>query len=151
MFENTKLREESNQIQNKINLIDSEIDEMRHKLVQANEEANNLERDNKMVTCEINNSIDKLTQAHHNDVYIKEKELEYLKSSNFDQKNDRNTMRDRMDLEIKLMLESIKVVKHEHVLASDYNVKLMSERAEAQELSDKNKYKNETVVANLRK
>lgn len=60
-------------------------------------------------------------------------------------------MRDRMDLEIKLMLESIKVVKHEHVLASEYNVKLMSERAEAQELSDKNKYKNETVVANLRK
>jgi len=68
MFENTKLREESNHIQNKMNSIDSEIDEMRHKLVQANEEANNLERDNKMVTCEINNSIDKLTQAHHNDV-----------------------------------------------------------------------------------
>jgi len=56
-----------------------------------------------------------------------------------------------MDLEIKLMLESIKVVKHEHVLASEENVKLMGERVEVQELSDKNKYKNESVVANLRK
>lgn len=60
-------------------------------------------------------------------------------------------MRDKMDLEIKLMLESIKVVKHEHQIASQNNIKLMNERNELQQLVDKCKNKNEGVVTNLKK
>lgn len=60
-------------------------------------------------------------------------------------------MRDRIDLEIKLMLESIKVAKHEHQLAAEYNVKLMNDRNELQQLIDEKKIKNESVLNNLKK
>jgi len=61
---------------------------------------------------------------------MKQNEYEYLKSTNFDLINDKNHFRDRMDLEIKLSLESIKVAKHELHLATTWGYKLKTEKEE---------------------
>ena len=58
---------------------------------------------------------------------MKQKEYEFLISTNFDLIND-NHFRDRIDMVIKLSLESIKVAKHEIHLVSTLGYKLKTEK-----------------------
>jgi len=61
IFDNTKVREDSTLLNNKIDDTKLEIDEIKYKIMHAKDEANNLERDNKLIENEINNSVIKLT------------------------------------------------------------------------------------------
>jgi len=65
--------------------------------------------------------------------------------------NDRNHFRDKMDIEIKLMFESIKVSKHELQLGEDWRRKLKSEKMEIDRIINQNKVKNEREINSLTK
>jgi len=65
--------------------------------------------------------------------------------------NDKNHFRDRMDMEIKLSLEAIKVAKHELQLATNWGYKLKAEKEELDRLHLKHKKSNEGVVGHLKK